>query len=286
MQLTAERITALAQQLSGWPLPRLHWLGAALARIAFVAMPRERKRITENLQAAGFTSRAVLRGTVAEHGKGLLELPALWLRSAAEVASLVRRVSGIEIVEAAEKAGKGIVYLTPHLGSFEVTAQWVSLRAPLTVLYRPPRRPELEPLMLAGRNKDGMATATTDLKGVRILLRELRKGRAIGMLPDQVPSKGEGEWAEFFGRPAYTMTLATRLAESTGATIILTYAERLTHGAGFALQFEAMPARLATETEARWVNRAMEDLIARCPSQYLWSYRRHKRPAGVERPTV
>ena len=286
MQLTAERITALARRLSGWPLPRLHRVGAALARIAFVAMPRERRRVTENLQAAGFESRAILRATIAEHGKGLLELPALWLRPTADVASLVRSVDGIEIVEAAERAGRGIVYLTPHLGSFEVAAQWVSLRAPLTVLYRPPRRPELEPLMLAGRNKVGMATATTDLRGVRILLRELRRGRAIGMLPDQVPSKGEGEWAEFFGRPAYTMTLATRLAESTGAPIILTYAERLPHGAGFAPQFEPMPARSPAETDARWVNRAMEDLIARCPSQYLWSYRRHKRPAGVERPPM
>ena len=286
MQITAERITALAQRLSGWPLPRLHRVGAALARIAFVVMPRERKRITDNLQAAGFADQEILRATIAEHGKGLLELPALWLRPTTDVASLVRRVKGIEIVEAAEKVGKGIVYLTPHLGSFEVAAQWLSLRAPLTVLYRPPRRPELEPLMLAGRNKDGMATATTDLRGVRILLRELRKGRAIGMLPDQVPSKGEGEWAEFFGRPAYTMTLATRLAENTGAPIILTYAERLPDGAGFTLRFEPMPARSPGESEARWVNRAMEDLIARCPSQYLWSYRRHKRPAGVDRPAM
>jgi Kdo2-lipid IVA lauroyltransferase/acyltransferase len=255
-----------------------------LAWVVYFSSSRERRRIRKNLQAAGFTDPETLQQTVTEHGKGLMELPALWLRSSREIAALVRQVNGIEVVEAAEQVGRGIVYLTPHLGSFEVAAQWLALRAPMTVLYRPPRRSELEPLMLAGRNKEGMKTATTDLKGVRVLLRALRKHETIGMLPDQVPSKGEGEWADFFGRPAYTMTLATRLAETSGSPIVTCYSRRLPHGAGFELNFAAMPERLQGESDARWVNRAMEEMIARCPSQYLWSYRRHKRPKGVGPP--
>jgi KDO2-lipid IV(A) lauroyltransferase len=284
MQIEANRVISLAQRLSRWPLGRLHGVGAALAWVFYFSSARERRRIRKNLQDAGFGAEETLRQTVTEHGKGMMELPALWLRSSREIASLVRDVNGIEIVEAAERMGKGIVYLTPHLGSFEVAAQWLALRAPMTVLYRPPRRVELEPLMLAGRNKEGMKTATTDLKGVRVLLKALRKGETIGMLPDQVPSKGEGEWADFFGRPAYTMTLATRLAENSGAPIVICYTRRLPQGAGFELNFSAMPERLPQESDGRWVNRAMENLISRCPSQYLWSYRRHKRPAGVEPP--
>ena len=103
------------------------------------------------------------------------------------------------------------------------------------------------------------------------------------MLPDQAPGEGEGEWADFFGRPAYTMTLAGKLA-AKGAQIIITYAERLPRGLGYHMRFEAMPEPLAGETPARTLNRALEGLIRRCPAQYLWGYNRYKVPAGAQPP--
>lgn len=274
----------LVRWLAQLPLSWLHSVGAVLGRFAYALSPSYRRRLRDNFFQAGFRDEALLRESVVDHGKGALEMPALWLAPVDEVVGRVTRVSGVEVVEAAERTGKGIIYLTPHLGSFEVAAQWLAKRAPLTVLYRPPRKRILEPLMLAGRTKANMRTATTDLAGVRVLLRALRKGEAIGMLPDQVPSKGEGEWAEFFGRPAYTMTLAARLAESTGAPLVIGFAERLPRGEGFVLHIEPMPEPRPDESAARWMNRAMEAVIRRRPTQYLWAYNRFKVPSGVAPP--
>jgi KDO2-lipid IV(A) lauroyltransferase len=108
--------------------------------------------------------------------------------------------------------------------------------------------------------------------GVRRLLKALKSGEAVGMLPDQAPGVGEGEWAPFFGRPAYTMTLAARLAQ-TGATVIMAYGERLHYGAGYHLRLFAPAGPVATPAD---VNREIERLVRLCPGQYLWGYNRYK----------
>jgi KDO2-lipid IV(A) lauroyltransferase len=136
--------------------------------------------------------------------------------------------------------------------------------------------------MVAGRDRPGLRIAAPDLSGVRAMLRALKKGDAVGILPDQAPGVGQGEWTEFFGRPAYTMTLVDRLQQATGATVILAYAERLSGGRGYALRLAAMPATVADERPARHLNRAIESLVRRCPSQYYWGYNRYKVPAGAE----
>jgi KDO2-lipid IV(A) lauroyltransferase len=204
------------------------------------------------------------------------------------VAGWVVQVTGWDLVEAALAHRRGIVFLTPHLGCFEITAQYYAYRAPadapLTVLYRPPKKKAIEPLMRTGRERPNLRVASADRGGVRILLRALRQGEAIGILPDQAPGVGEGEWAEFFGRPAYTMTLSGRLAEASGAQVILAYAERLPQGRGYHLQLSLMPPPLAGESPARTLNRALEGLIRSCPAQYGWGYNRYKVPAGASAP--
>ena len=241
------------------------------------------------MRSAGFTETRLLRLAIEEAGKGLLELPALWLRPKETVVGWVVEVTGWDLVEAAIARGRGIIFLTPHLGCFEITAQYYAYRAParvpLTVLYRPPKKKALEPLMLLGRDRPNMRLASADLRGVRLLLRALKRGEAIGILPDQAPGVGEGEWAEFFGRPAYTMTLAARLAEVTDAQTILAYAQRLPRGRGYRLHFAPMPEPLAGEASARTLNRALEGLIRLCPAQYGWGYNRYKVPAGAQAPT-
>jgi len=258
-----------------------------LGQAVYLLAPRYRHYLSTNLRAAGFEDAALLRQAVAEAGKSVLELPAVWLRPPATVAGWVVQVSGWDLVEAAWARRRGIIFLTPHLGCFEITAQYYAYRAradaPLTVLYRSPKKKAIEPLMQAGRARPNLRVASADLKGVRILLRALRNGEAIGILPDQAPGVGEGEWAEFFGRPAYTMTLAGRLA-GTGAEVILAYAERQPRGRGYHLRLSAMPAPHAGEAPARTLNRALEGLIRQCPTQYVWGYNRYKVPAGARAP--
>jgi KDO2-lipid IV(A) lauroyltransferase len=279
-------LLSLARLASALPLSLLHRLGALLGRIVYLVSRRYRGYLVANLRGAGYEDHALLDQAIAEAGKALLELPAIWMRPHAAVAGLVVEVSGWELVEAALEGGRGIIFLTPHLGCFEITAQYYAWRAraevPLTVLYRAPKNKALEPLLRAGRKRPNLRLASADLRGVRILMRALRQGEAVGILPDQAPGVGEGEWAEFFGRPAYTMTLAGRLAESSGAQVILAYAERLPRGRGYHLHLSPMPPRLAGESSARALNRALEGLIRRCPAQYVWGYNRYKVPAGAE----
>lgn len=281
-------VLALARLLAWLPLSVLHRVGALCGWMVYLASPRYRRCLSANLRAAGYADPALLRQAVAEAGKGLLELPAIWLRPHAEVAAWVVQVTGWELVEAALEQRRGIVFLTPHLGCFEITAQYYAFRAPvrvpLTALYRPPKNQALQPLMLAGRDRPHLRLASADLKGVRLLLRALKQGEAIGMLPDQAPGVGEGEWAEFFGRPAYTMVLAGRLAAGQRAQTILAYAERLPAGRGYHLHLAPMPAPLSGEAPARRLNRALEGLIRLCPAQYGWGYNRYKVPAGAQAP--
>jgi Kdo2-lipid IVA lauroyltransferase/acyltransferase len=279
-------ILGLARLLAVLPLSVLHRLGALCGWIVYLASPRYRRYLSTNLRSAGFAQSALLRQAIAEAGKGLLELPAIWLRPHETVAAWVVQVSGWELVEAALARRRGMVFLTPHLGCFEISAQYYAYRAPgsapLTALYRPPKMKAVEALMLAGRDRPKLHLASADLKGVRALLRALKRGEATGILPDQAPGVGEGEWAEFFGRPAYTMTLAGRLAAGSGAQTILAFAERLPRGRGYHLHLAPMPAALAGESPARTLNRALEGLIRLCPAQYGWGYNRYKVPAGAQ----
>jgi Kdo2-lipid IVA lauroyltransferase/acyltransferase len=266
------------------PLPILHVAGAAAGWLVYGVSPRFRKYLSGNLAQAGYARCALRRAAVGETGKAVLELPAVWLREHEESASLVRDVQRWQLVQQAMAEGKGLVLLTPHLGCWEVSAQYFSRHYPLTVLYSPPKLRSLEPLMRRGRTRELLKSVPADLSGVRALYRALKRGEAIGMLPDQVPGVGEGEWTEFFGRPAYTMTLAMRMAGSIQCPVLMAYAERLPRGRGFRIHIDALPPRSLGETPARHMNRALETLIRRCPAQYLWAYNRYKVPAGVAAP--
>jgi len=270
--------------LSLLPLSVLHTLGGGLGRLTYWLSPTYRRHLRENLAEAGLDPS--LRGAVAaEAGKQMLELSRIWMRTLEEAIAQVVEVVGWEYVEAAHQSGKGIVFLTPHLGCFEITAQYLSAHFPITVLYRPPKRTSLQQLIEMGRQRAQLHLAPADLTGVRSLIKALKRGQAIGLLPDQAPKTGEGVWLDFFGRPAYTMTLAARLSE-TGATTLMTWGERLPGGRGYRLHFSPPQAALAGNTveRAQRINQEVEHLVRRCPAQYLWGYNRYKRPGGAEPP--
>lgn len=272
--------------IAAFPLGAIQALGVTLARLVFALSSRERKRLADNLRQAGYEDAELRRAAIAETGKTIAEMPWLWTRPQADVVKLVRSVEGEAVVSSATARGKGIIYLTPHLGAFEVAAQFAASVAPITAMYRPPRQGGLEPFIRAGRARGNVRLATADMKGVFALLRSLRNGGWVGILPDQVPSKGEGEWTDFFGRPAYTMTLTHRLQKSVHAEIVLVFCERLPRGAGYRIHLEPLPPTEPGESPTRALNRALEHLIRKCPAQYLWSYNRYKVPAGVTPPDL
>ena len=268
--------------LARLPLPLLHNLGAIAGWLAWLLSPTYRRNFATHIEQAGMAE--AKSAAIAEAGKTAFELPKLWLRPQAEVVSRVARVSGWEHIEDAWSAGRGILFLTPHMGCFEIAAQYYAAHKPLTVLYRRSKQAWLAPLIETGRGAN-VTLAPADMSGVRLLLKALKNGEAAGMLPDQVPGKGEGVWVPFFGRPAYTMTLAARLAD-TGATVLLAFAERLHYGAGYHIKFLPLSAPLEGDLAQRTaqINREIEGLIRLCPEQYLWGYNRYKEPRGAGAP--
>lgn len=264
------------------PLAILHAVGAILGWAMYGLSPTYRRHLRGNLEAAGYRDAATRHAAVASAGRLLAEIPALWLRPRHELAGLVRRLDGWEHVDAARAAGKGIVFLTPHLGGFELPHKIVADRIPVTVLYRAPKFAWLEPVIEEGRGRQhNVRLARADRSGVRKLLAALLHKEAVLILPDQVPGEGEGEWAEYFGKPAYTMTLAARLAARPGVACLLVFGERLQRGAGYVIHVRPLPAAEPGESDVRCINRALEALIRECPGQYLWGYNRYKRPRGA-----
>lgn len=270
--------------LSRLPLRAVHALGALLGRLIYLLSPTYRRHVRENLAQAGIDP--ALRGAVAaESGKQMLELARIWLRPLEEANAQVVEVVGRDCLDAALAEGRGVLFLTPHLGCFEITAQYLSSFGDITVLYRPPKSAAAQELILTGRKRARLHLAPADLSGVRALIKALKKGQMVGMLPDQAPKTGEGVWLDFFGRPAYTMTLAARLSE-TGATTLLTWGERLPQGRGYRIHFQPLTPPLSgtTQERAQQINHAVEALVRQCPAQYLWGYNRYKRPRGAEAP--
>jgi len=274
------------------PLPLLHALGKLLGWAYYLASPRYRQRIAQNLPV-GIPQRArVLRRHVGEIGKQALELAWAWTCTAAQIRARCHIVdaAGFTALLAEDRA---LLLLTPHLGCFEVVAQNHMVQEstrhrPMLALYRIPRKAGLRPLFESTRRRHGLLLAPADLSGVRLMLRALRDRQVVGLLPDQVPSRGEGVWAPFFGRPAFTMTLPARLALAHNARVVLMFGERLGWGAGYRIHWQALDESLCGDPalDAAAINRAMERLILRCPEQYLWSYNRYKQPPGVEAPPV
>lgn len=265
--------------LSRFPLCMLHAAGAVLGWVSFGVSPVYRRRFLSNIKQAGFSLQEAWPA-VGHIGRMVGELPRLWLGRTPPYSW-----ENVACVDDAYAQNRGVLFLTPHLGCFEITAQALAQRysaehGPLTVLFRPARKSYLTSLTEASRRRPGLETAPTNLAGVRQMIKALRQGRAVGLLPDQVPPQGMGAWAPFFGREAYTMTLAVRLAQQTGAQVRLIWGERLSWGRGYRLHCSELAEPLSGDMAVALVqmNEAIENLIRACPGQYLWSYARYKQP--------
>lgn len=270
--------------LARLPLRSLHLLGSALGWMVFLASAAYRRNFRENAHRARLSA-GLMRQAVCAAGQMATELPWVWLRGEDEKRAAIHW-EGLHLIESTLADGKGLIYLTPHMGCFEVLppahGQWLGDRyGPISVLYRPSRSRLLGELTRRLRAVPGVKIAPTTTAGVRSLLRALKQGQAIGLLPDQVPEVGLGVWAPFFGHPAYTMTLALRLARRTRAPILLVYGERLALGRGFLIHVRRVDLELDQDDEvvAAEMNRQLESLILENPSLYLWGYARYKRPA-------
>ena len=274
--------------LARWPLKWMQHLGAGLGWCVWALSPRYRRQFRAQVTAAGVPWREA-RPAIAAAGRMLAELPWVWMRPVEPPLGDQVRWEGAQALEDALAEGKGAILLSPHLGCWEAGAQALAERlgprfGPMVALYRPARKPALEAVVAKARTRPFLASSPTTLAGVRTLIRALRQGGYTAILPDQVPPEGQGVWAPMWGQPAYTMTLAGRLAQQTGAAVLLVWCERLAPGRGFVMHIERVSdpdfgtPTATPESAARVLNTWVERMVRQAPGQYLWGYNRAKQP--------
>lgn len=280
-------MTFLFWLISRLPLSWLHAVGGALGLLAARLPGRYGTRLRENLRHAyPDASDAMVAEAARSTGRMILEMPYFWSRRnpQARMYSFADRLW--PELDKLMAQGRGLIILVPHQGCFEVLPQAFALRHPVTALYKPPHQAWLRDWIVKMRSRPNLAMAPALPRGVRMLVKALKRGEAIGILPDQVPTGGEGAWAPFFGKPAYTMTLVQRLQQHTGAPIAVIFAERLPRGAGFLGHMQVIKDLLPDDQAeaAAVINAAVEKLVKTCPTQYLWGYNRYKHPGGAALP--
>lgn len=274
------------------PLRILHALGALLGDIAWWSRRNER-RITEvNLRLVEASDGKSLgpldpRQVLRESGKSAVEVARIWSGRPESALQLVREVRGADLLEQALANGKGVIIAAPHLGCWELLSYWLAQRTPLAIVYRPPRNPDMEPLLIKARGATKVEQVRAEGAGVRSLYRRLSAGGVVGILPDQQPKQGEGEFAPFFGIEALTMVLVPRLAERTGATVLFAFAERLPRGEGFRIHLQPASKEIADSdlrVACTAMNRSVESCVRIAPLQYQWHYKRYSiRPTSASK---
>ena len=264
------------------PLPVVHGIGVAVGYVLWLLNGRARRVTERNLslvitQKGAQKRQALARASLLETGKAVAETAIIWGRSPERVLKLVREVRGEELFESARASGKGLIIGGPHLGCWEIFNYWVAARAPMSIVYRPPRQSAIEPLLIKVRGNLPVEQVRASGAGVRALYRRLAAGGVVGILPDQRPKQGEGVMAPFFGVPALTMVLLSRLARSTGANVLVGFVERLPRGRGFRVHFIQAPDGIADEdltVACTALNRGVELCVERAFAQYQWTYKR------------
>jgi KDO2-lipid IV(A) lauroyltransferase len=267
-----------------WPLRALHALGAPLGWLVWLLSPAYRRQFRANVAQAGIPFEAA-RPAIAEAGRFVAELPKLWMRPPTVSCLGNVQVEGQAHVEAAFARGRGLIFFGPHCGSFELGPQALAeLYGPITAIYRPARKPWLARLEQIARNRLNLSVVPASVSGIRLMLKTLKSNQAVALLTDQVPPEGQGVWAPFFGKPAYTMTLAARLALQSGATVLPVSCERLARGRGYFLKIWPPLTVLDSLSKSDMlpavtvINQAIEAIVLSQPGQYLWAYARYKQP--------
>lgn len=273
------------------PLSFLQLFGAFIGELVFWLAPGYRRRTRANLCAAGYTHKSIFARVGRNAGRQAMESIWVWYRPVETVLKHVHADKKAEkLIGDAMRSGRPIVFMTPHVGCFEVLPVWLAgtlykeTGRRITILYRPPRKKILRAVVGDARQAPGIEAVPTTLIGVKRIIRSLREGNTFGALPDQVPSKGEGVWASFFGRPAYTMTLPVKVAHQFDAIRIFAWGVRGEDGWKVEAEEWTDPLTGDIHEDALAMNRMIERIIRRMPEQYAWSYNRYKRPRGAPPP--
>jgi KDO2-lipid IV(A) lauroyltransferase len=278
----ARRLLALLRFFSYLPLPLVHFIGASLGLVLSIVPNRSQAISLINIRLCYPSKdrgwqRKMMRKNLMETAKVFTELGPLWLWKKQRINNLVTTVYDQDVLDAALKVGRGLLIAVPHLGAWELVNPYLSARLPLTIMFRPSRIPELDPFIRRARQRFGAKLVPTDVSGIKAIVLALAKGEAAIMLPDQEPKRGNGCFAPFFAKPAYTPVLLSKLGRRKRVPVVFVVMERLSFGQGFRAHYlragndiyDANPAVAAAA-----INRCVEKCISIAPEQYMWNYKR------------
>lgn len=283
-------VQTLMRVLARLPLRWLHGLGRLIAIAMRLLNTREYRVAQRNIELcfahlSPSERNAFVRESLAHTAMGLAELPRIWSSAPQRALAQIREVHGLEYLREAIAMERGVIVAAPHLGQWELLNLYLCTQGPMALLYRQPQHPLWEPLLLAGRGGLGAIQVRADAAGVRELYRCLKNRMILGVLPDQRPKGGEGEFAPFFGLPCKSMTLLSRLAHKTGAPVVFGFTERLPRGQGFRLHFQRAPEGIADadlQNAVRSLHLGLEQCVRVAPTQYQWTYKRFSIQPGIE----
>ena len=294
--LLAHLLYALAWASARLPWPLLRAIADGMARLWIARDAREARVARRNLELIrpdlDPAAREALLGVILRTtARQALETLRLWTRPVARNLADITDVHGEALFDAALADARGLIVAAPHMGNWELLNQWLAAKTPLAILYRPPESAIGEAFLRRVRANAGgqVEQVRAEAAGVRTLLKRLQKGGVVGILPDQQPKAGEGEFAPFFGKQALTMTLLGRLAHRSGARVLLCWCERLPGDGAprYAIHVQAAPEAVADADPATAVaalNQAIEAIARRDFTQYQWTYKRYtlRPPASGE----
>lgn len=285
MKITEALLRGLIILLGHLPVVVARALGAGVGYLMGLGQGRSRRVAATNLalclpELSEEARAQLVKDRLVRLGSTAMDIAIIWGRSIRSAKALVRQVHGRETIDAAIAKGQGVIILAPHIGNWEILGVYLSeLSLQTHFMYAPPKQAVVGAAMFAGRQKNGAVLVPADRSGVVGLLKALRKGDMVGVLPDQVPGADNGIYADFFGQPALTMTLLSNLARRTGAEVVCAYS--LPCKGGFDVFFEPVGDQINKadiETSVQFMNSVIEDLVRRHPSHYQWEYKRFKNP--------
>ncbi|CCG18377.1 putative Lipid A acyltransferase [Taylorella equigenitalis 14/56] len=269
------------------PLSFLQRMGRFLGLVIYsVSRKKYAFRIDDHINTAGYYSKSFHKEATKQIGAMFGEMPYIWFNSVKALQKLELKTP--EVLEKLKsKKNQSYLFLSLHLGCFEIVSRFLALHFPVVVMYRPAKKEFFEPVLSQVRTSENLTSVPTNFTGVREFLRALRSGRSIGLLPDQVPATADGVWVKFFDRDAYTITLPGKLTNQTDGQVVIVYAIIKKVGEGWEIYFKEGPElKGLPETEqAQLINNELEEAIRKAPTQYLWSYNRFREPPYAPNPS-
>ena len=230
--------------------------------------------------------RRLARRNMIITGKSVMAGAVSWVAPLEEMRAKISHVEGVELFDDAVKSGRGIIFLSPHMGCWEFINFYLCSRHELIILAKPFGGPALNELITAGRSRLRGKLVPTSEKGVRALLGALKHGGMTYLTPDHVPKDSAGIFAPFFGLSTPTGVLTSRLLQKTGALALAVTCTLRTDG-NFDLRFISVENDVYSRdvvTSVSALNRVIERCVRMCPEQYQWAYRRFKRIEGRDSP--